>query len=277
MDILFFCTRWGSEHLPWPEFLTQAKDAGFDGVEAALPADTHELQDMLQALEKSGLKLIGVHWDTVTSDYDQHKAEQNTRLQELIGISPLFITSHTGKDYFTMEQNLALLKDAELLSKQSGIDILHETHRGKFSFAAHIMKPYLDAMPALKLTLDISHWFTVAESYLQDQQQAVEQILLHAAHIHARIGYTQGPQVDDPRKLQWKEALENHLKCWDKVVLRHQNRGAARITFTSEFGPFPYMSTFGKATTLAVKHQWEINNFMKDLLKNRYNGIRNQD
>jgi len=78
------------------------------------------------------------------------------------------------------------------------VTIIHETHRGKFSFAVHSTRKYLEAIPSLRLNLDISHWYTVAESYLDDQQRRWSWRSRRTAHIHARVGHKQGPQVSDP-------------------------------------------------------------------------------
>jgi sugar phosphate isomerase/epimerase len=269
MEKLFFCSRWGSEHLPWPDFLKKVKAAGYDGVETSLPTDPKAEEDMANGLSKFSLKLIAVHWDTVTPDFNLHQQELEQRLSALTALKPLFITSHTGKDHFSFEQNVALLSHAEQISGSTGIPVLHETHRGKFSFAAHLTKAYLEQLPWLKLTLDISHWFTVAESYLEDQAEAVNLALSRTGHIHSRVGFTQGPQVNDPRDIKWQEALEQHLKQWDKVLQLQKEKGTKQFTFTSEFGPFPYMASKPEGVS-AAKHQWDINNYMKDLLKSRY-------
>ena len=199
-----------------------------------------------------------------------HKEELEERLLALAAINPLFITSHTGKDHFTFEQNVELLSLSEQISISTGVSIMHETHRGKFSFAAHHTKSYLEKLPWLKLTLDISHWFTVAESYLQDQSAAVDLALAHTVHIHSRVGSTQGPQVDDPRNIEGQNALKRHLIHWDQIVWRQKNKGTKQLTFTPEFGPYPYMAA-KKTDIEATTHQWTINNYMKDLLKSRYN------
>ncbi|MBE9600442.1 sugar phosphate isomerase/epimerase [Pedobacter sp. MC2016-24] len=269
MENLFFCTRWGSEHLSWTEFAKRVADAGYDGIESSLPTDERTLQAMTAALQNENLKFIGVHWDTVTPDFNQHRKEMSARLQALIELKPLFITAHTGKDHFNFEQNLELLLLAQELSLAGGVTIVHETHRGKFSFAAHTTRDFLEKLPWLNLTLDISHWYAVAESYLQDQASAVEIALSRTTHIHARVGFTQGPQVNDPRRPEWQEALQHHLTCWDKVVCMQKERGTEIFTFTSEFGPFPYLSTVTDPTA-AFAQQWDINNYMKDLLKSRY-------
>jgi sugar phosphate isomerase/epimerase len=276
MEILFFCTRWGSEQLSWADFSQKVRDAGFDGVESSLPLHPSEQQQMMEALSKYGLKLIGVHWDTVTPNYSLHKNEMEKRLFALAAADPLFITSHTGRDHFSFEQNVELLTRAEEISLLTGVPVMHETHRGKFSFAAHSTRTFLERLPWLKLTLDVSHWYTVAESYLQDQQESLELALFHTSHIHSRVGFTQGPQITDPRYHEWQEALQHHLTCWDKVITIQQNEGSQRFTFTSEFGPYPYMASSIAANAVSGC-QWDLNNYMKDLLKGRYTNILTKD
>jgi sugar phosphate isomerase/epimerase len=269
VEILFFCTRWGQEDLPWDAFCEKVKTAGYDGVETSLPLDGKETKEILSALNHHDLKLIGQHWDTVSPDFDLHVVEFNQRLRAMAATLPLFITSHTGKDFFTFQQNEHLLSLAQQMSDDTGVSIIHETHRGKFSFAAHVTLAYLQKYPNLKLTLDISHWYAVAESYLDDQQEAVNLAIDHTAHVHARIGYAHGLQVSDPRAPEWETVVAKHLACWDRVINVQKSKGANYFTFTTEFGPYPYMQLLPFSHT-PVANQWEVNAYMKDLLKKRY-------
>jgi hypothetical protein len=88
-------------------------------------------------------------------------------------------------------------------------------------------------------------------------------------HIHARIGHAEGPQVNDPRAPEWKNAVDAHLSWWDKVVERKRIEGTP-ITFLTEFGPPSYLPTL-PFTNQPVANQWEINIYMMDLLRKRYN------
>src|SRR5690606_31324112 len=135
-----------------------------------------------------------------------------------------------------------------------------ETHRGKFSFAAHITEQYLHRMPNLRLTLDASHWCNVAESLLEDQPGALTQAVNHTDHIHARVGYPQGPQVPDPRCPEWQETLQVHLGWWDRVA-KLKNVGGGVLTVTPEFGPFPYM-VHSPADGKPLANQWALNVWM---------------
>lgn len=268
MSILFFCPRWGQADTDWDVFLYTVKSSGYDGIEASLPDDENEKEKMLKGLAEHDLKLVGQHWETIEPDFKKHYTEYEMRLRKIADINPIFINSQTGKDYYSFEQNKKLIFLASEISDDTGITIIHETHRGKFSFAAHITKQYLHKLPDLRLTLDISHWCNTAESLLQDQLEAVEMAIARTDHIHARIGFAQGPQITDPRSPEWNAELEFHLNCWDKVVAIKKKKRSS-LTITPEFGPFPYMMTL-PFTQQEVADQWEINKYMMNLLRERY-------
>jgi len=269
MNIKFYAPHWGNT-LPFDTFCKNVKSAGYDGVEMSLPFEKEEKQEILDNLKKNDLELIGQYWQSFERNPDEHAKNYEKFLWNLIDAKPVFINSQTGKDYFTFEQNKHLFDLAVRISEESGIRIIHETHRGKSLFAAHITHDYLTRIPNLRLTLDISHWCNVHESLLADQEEEVGLAIAHTDHIHSRVGHSEGPQVNDPRSPEWAEVLQAHLNWWDKVVAKHQiNR--TQLTVTTEFGPLPYMPAM-PYTQLPLGNQWEINVYMKDLLKERYWG-----
>ena len=135
-------------------------------------------------------------------------------------------------------------------------------------FAAHVAKEYLENIPEMKITLDASHWVCVAESFLEDQPQAIQLATEKTEHIHTRVGYPEGPQVPDPRVAQWQDALNAHLNWWDLVAERKKNENDL-LTITPEFGPYPYMVPL-PGTGEPITNQWDVNVYMMNLLKERY-------
>jgi len=270
MDIEYYCPLWGSELLPFDEFCRKAADAGYNGVEMSLPLDEAALGTILSTLQDAELKLIAQHWETENPDPTAHAAEYETRLRNLAAVSPEFISSQTGRDFFTFEDNLALLALADQISEETGVKIIHETHRSKLTFASHITRRFLEKLPAMRLTLDISHWFCVHERFLSDQEEAVNLAIQRTDHIHARIGYDQGSQVPDFQMPEWKNALETHLEIWDRIHSRAVAEGRKTLTVTPEFGPAPYMLS-KPGTTQSLADQWELNTGMMALLKDRWN------
>ncbi len=268
--IRFFCTRWGAAGTDWYKWAAQVRTAGYEGVETDVPVTQKELQTMLAALKAEGLQWVGQHWQTMDADFSLHKNAYRDHLNDLIEASPLYINSHTGRDWFSPEQNEELIGLAAEMSAQSGIDIYHETHRGRFAFAAHVAAHYMRRLPKLQFTLDISHWVTVAEFWLEDQSAIIDEAIDRTRHVHARVGYTQGPQIGDPRSPVYEEAVAKHINWWDHVVTAAVKSGRKELIFVPEFGPSPYMPANPKDGS-PLADQWNINCYMMDLLKKRYN------
>src|SRR5690606_5990217 len=128
---------------------------------------------------------------------------------------PLYINCHSGRDFYSIDQNLPFIRHTGNLSTANGVPVYHETHRGRMLFAAHVTRQYLEREPSLHLTLDISHWCNVHESMLENQDEAVRLALSRTGHIHARIGHPEGPQVNDPRAPEWETIVKKHLEWWD--------------------------------------------------------------
>lgn len=265
--IKFFAPEWGNT-LPFDIFCARVKEAGYDGVEMALPFEAVEKRRILDVLDAHGLSLIGQYWQSVERDVDDHARQYERYLNNLIEAKPVLINCQTGKDYFTFEENKRLFDLAAKLSIESGIPIIHETHRNKALYAAHVTRQFLSGLPDLRICLDISHWCAVHESLLEDQPEAVTIALSRAVHIHSRVGHPEGPQVNDPRAPEWAAVLETHLSWWDQIV-KQKHREGQRLTITTEFGPAPYMPAV-PFTTMPLANQWEINVHMLGFLKNRY-------
>jgi sugar phosphate isomerase/epimerase len=269
MQVKFYCPRWGAND-GWDSFCKRVKEAGFDGIETPVSSfEVPEQTDLLTATRKYNLEIIGQYYQSFEKDFDQHADNFRKHLEALAKLQPVFINSQTGKDFFDREKNSRLFEIADEFSKSSGINVVHETHRGKALFAANISRDFLQRHASLKLTLDISHWCNVHESFLQDQFEDVNLALSRTVHIHSRVGHPEGPQVNDPRAPEWKQAVDFHLAWWDKVVERGRKNGVP-LTITTEFGPAGYLPVL-PYTQQPVADQWEINVYMLRMLKQRYN------
>lgn len=267
MPIKYFCTIWGN-NLPFDKFCKKVKQAGYDGVEMDIPLGVVERSAIESTLKKFDLDLIGQYWQSLEKKFELNAKNYEKHLHNIAAANPILINAQTGKDYFSFEQNMELVDIAARVSKKTGIEIVHETHRGKFFYNIPVFQKAVESNPDIKIALDISHWCTVHESFLADQKEGVQLALKHAHHLHARIGHTQSPQINDPRAPEWKDTVDTYLKWWDKLISLQLKRKKS-ITITTEFGPLPYMPTMPYSNKpLAV--QWDINLYMLQLLKTRY-------
>ena len=262
-------TNWGFDG-DTDAFCAKAKAAGYDGIEMWWTNDPVEKEKLFVSLKKHGLD-IGFLVGDGSSDYHKH-LDNFTKNLELAATNtlqrPLYINCHSGKDYFSFEQNLAFMEATRRIKKQTNLRICHETHRGRILFNAPLTRQFLEKVPDLRLTIDLSHWCCVHESLLSDQNETLDLALSRADHIHARIGHAEGPQVNDPRAPEWAKAVETHFGWWDKVVER-QSKAGETVTILTEFGPPDYMPTL-PYTRQTVANQWDINVYMMNVLRKRY-------
>ena len=271
----FFCPRWGSESIPWDEFLSSVKEAGYAGIEWFPFGEKCNVQEVLDLLHHYELDFCIVM--AILEPYNGYKNYMEALEKDLIQLmeirntkkAPLFISAQTGREFFTLDEIQGCLQLCDKIQEEYGTAIYQETHRNKWSYAAHIVGPVLKKNQNVQLTFDVSHWFCVSESYLEDQQAAVNETINHTRHIHARVGHTEGPQVWDPANEEYAEALQQHLLIWDKCVALAKQENRAYFSITPEFGPPPYMAKGNREISL-VKEQWRLNLWMKDFLQHRY-------
>ncbi|GGC17371.1 hypothetical protein GCM10011386_06490 [Parapedobacter defluvii] len=278
MQIDFYCPRWGSEHIDWPQFTRQVKQEGFVGVEVFPLGDMPNNRDMVSTLSDAGLSYILLHAELHEGkDFNRYIEALERNLYTLLeyqsgAAKPEFIVSQTGREYYSHTQMEACFEVCDRISRESSVRIIQETHRNKWSFAAHVVKDYLMEFPSLELALDFSHWVCVSESYLEDQDDAIDLAIRHGRHLHARVGFPEGPQVTDPRAPENEEALMHHLAWWDRWITHLKKTGSDRATITPEFGAYPYMQ-YRPFTTQPLTNQWEINCWMRQMLQERYKEV----
>ena len=263
--ILFFQTDWGNT-LTMDAFLAKAKAAGYDGVELWMPAGEDKKKSLQEGLKKYELEVIFLHGTARNLPFEEALRVYEEGLREILAWKPVKVNSHTGNDFWTSEQNLAFIALGDRYAKQVGIPVLHETHRGRFSYTLPESVAMLRKFPNLKYTLDVSHWMVVHERLLTESDPLLQEIFPAVDHIHARVGFAEGPQVPNPAAPEWKNEVKAHLDIWEKII-RSQTGNV--FTVTTEFGPPPYMATV-PFTNQPLADQWEANVWMMNALKSRF-------
>ena len=270
LNVYVLNTDWG-----WKgsveSLIIKSKEAGYDGIETWWSSDQQKIKTLMDALQKHEMR-VGFLCGSGSSDYTKHKSEFEKAVNEITAIKvqkPLYINCHSGKDYYSQDQNSALVQHTIRQSAVSGIPIYHETHRGRMCYSLPLTAELLKKNPRMQLTLDASHWTNVHESLLQDQKENLAFALAATGHIHARIGHQEGPQVNDPRAPEWKNTVDTFLGWWDTVVKNIEDSGKDTVTFLTEFGPPTYLPTL-PYTQQPVADQWSINEYMLGVIRTRY-------
>ncbi|SFZ93542.1 hypothetical protein SAMN05428642_103193 [Flaviramulus basaltis] len=270
LKIKFLYPYWGSEHLTPTSFIDLAISNGFDGIEINIPNKPVFETDFYNSLNT--VRLANPNFVCVLQQVFEIKNETPqdylikvlNRLENMVHYKPNFINSHTGKDHYSFSENCKIIDAIEEFALKSKTPIYHEIHRGRFTFHSATTLQYLEVFPQLKLVGDLSHWWVVSESMLQDQEEIINKVIPHIHHIHARVGFEQAPQVNNPFAPEWNKHLHSCLDFWQRIIRSHdKNR---QMAITPEFGPFPYMpqSPFDQKP---MANQHDLNITMKAFLE----------
>jgi hypothetical protein len=87
-----------------------------------------------------------------------------------------------------------------------------------------------------------------------------------AGHIHARVGFDEGPQISDPRNPAHAPWLERFTGWWKHILELRRTEQREWFTISPEFGPAPYMPLAGTSPN-PVGDAWEVNAWMLAYLR----------
>jgi hypothetical protein len=227
------------QHLPrW-------REVGYEAVEASLRL-VADRSLFLRFLKDSGWQWVAqvfsrefVPGGTVR----QHLDSLQEQIEECLEFQPLFFNAHSGSDAWSQAESEDFYGAILEFERRVGLVIAHETHRMRCLGNPWTTQAILRRFPSLKLTCDLSHWVCVTERLLEDCGEIIQMAAQHCHHLHARVGYEEGPQVPDPRAPEWSRHLAAHEKWWEVIRASQKERGMAVATITPEFGPAPYLHT----------------------------------
>lgn len=268
MKLLIAKSPWEVYDDPLARTVQRIVAAGYDAIEVDAFNRPEPVDVVRGVLRDAGLPVI-----VQIGGRGRTPAEQINTLEQRyihgLAFDPLFFNSHTGVDHFGFDDNLRIFRRCAELEQRYGVPIVHETHRGRAMFSVPATLQYLRSMPGLRLTADLSHWFCVHESDLSDQEAALDEVLPRVDHVHARVGFGEGPQVSDPRNPLHAAHLARSCELWRRVVRHAAARDRLMLTMTPEFGPVPYTPLCGREPS-PVSDPWEINLWMRDRLRQEF-------
>lgn len=266
MKLLTLCPQWGSEHLPLEDFFIKVKESGYDGIDTWMPEDVNERKKIISLLAEYQLVIVSHQHQAQGNTIDKFCKSLEYYLSVSIECNPLLINSHSGRDYFSLDEQLKVIDTIEEFSIKNNLIVAHETHRGRIGYSPYNAMDLFKQRPEMKITADFSHWVCVTESWLENSSEILEEAIKRTRHVHARVGYTQGPQIPDPRLAAWGEPADYFMAIWKRIFDYQKSINADFLTITTEFGPPPYMWT-NLEDNSPITSQWDVNCYMKDLLR----------
>jgi hypothetical protein len=226
-------------------YLPRWRDVGYEALEISA-RHVPDRPGLLRFLKDNELQWIPqifsndfVAGGTVREHLDSLRAQ----IEEHLDHGPLFFNAHSGYDNWSPAEAEDFYGQALELEQQIGVPISHETHRLRYFATPWQTRHILQQFPALRVTCDFSHWVCVCERLLPDLADTIALAARHCHHLHARVGFEEGPQVPDPAAPEYATHLHAHESWWDQVWQSQQARGMADSWLTPEFGPPPYLHT----------------------------------
>lgn len=278
MELKLFKPLWGHPGT-LGEAVDQALAAGFNGIEGPVPEEAGERAAFKALLHSHNLKFIaevttgGGYVPRPTAAPESHLADLRRGIERSLALSPLFINTQTGLDAWDLSIQIRFFEQVIRLEDDYGITISVETHRSRSTFHPWITRDILRAVPRLKITCDFSHWCCVTERLVMDDDPELLQTMAdRCQHVHARVGYDQGPQVPDPRAPEYGLAVARHRAWWEAIWETQRRAGWASSTMTPEFGTDGYLH-LEPFTQKPVADLWEVNTWMGRQARQWFAGI----
>ena len=208
-------------------------------------------------------------------DLESHIASFEAQVAECLALPlrPLLINAHSGCDLWPAATARAFFQRALAVEAASGILIAHETHRGRILYNAWATRDMLREFPALHVTADLSHFVVVAERVFHDADEdwaaCMKEIARACRHIHARVGYAQGPQAPDPRAPEYAEALAAHEAWWRAIEDAQAAAGTQLLTVEPEHGTDGYQQRL-PYSTVETADIWAVNAWLRERCETRH-------
>lgn len=247
---------WGMQMLPTPEnprtvdeSLKMIEEAGFDGALNYIDDLTEEtLQEsyrISELINTSGLKLgMSCHGNDLQ--------DMKNKIDYTVSVGGEFLNIMVRDYYIYGDEAIRLLDAVITYGKEKGLKVFIETHRGTVTQDLIRTTQYVDALPEMKLTTDLSHYVVSCEIEFPDDKVEAhfDKLLQRMASMHIRI--SNGEQVQLPLNRVEEHTLDNFMRWWKKGIgYWEENAGPDdRLPVVVELGPLPYQQK------ILVDGQW---------------------
>jgi len=270
VELSIFRHLWGITE-EWETLFAKIGALGYQGIEHILPEDADRSR-FRNLLDEHRFKYIAQIITTGTT-VEEHIRSFRQNVERAAVLKPQTINCHSGCDWFTEEQSKKYYGEALEFEAKTGIPVAHETHRGRILYNPWITEKLLRHFPELKLSCDFSHWVVISERLLETELDIIAQSAERCIHVHARVGYEEGPQVPDPRAPEYERHVVAHERWWNMVWDAQERRGMKESTLTPEFGAPDYLHTLPYTRT-PVADLWDICNWQAGRQRTRFSSRR---
>ena len=262
--------------------ISEAGEDGFDGLEGPAPTGLTDCRLWRQSVKAAGLDWIAEICTTgsYVADRRASLADHLDDFRQQVSLAAeagaRFVTCLGGCDAWPTDKSVSFYGQAMELAQQAGLIVSFETHRGRPMFSPWAAVAIIEQLPDMLVTADFSHWCVVCERLLDTEEEELAQVIPRVFHVHARVGYAQGPQVPHPAARPWQAALDRHRRWWEAIWLAGHDKGQTVMTMTPEFGPDDYLHHH-PFTDEPVADLREVNRWMAEKEREHFAGFMGEE
>lgn len=239
---------------------------GFDGINAFVPAQ-EESELWKELLEQYGLSFS-------VNAYPSSLTEMSDFLEKAVAFGKVsYINAQVMQPFLTGESAIELLSGIDALSRDAGIPVYTETHRGTITQDLIRTTQYLQSLPELRLTIDYSHYIVAGELHTisAEAEQLLQALLPNAFSIHTRI--SNGEQIQIDIGPEGNHPMLPHFARWWESAMRHWRKAAKAenniFPVVIELGPAPYAITVDESGSrqVEISNRWSQSLYLKQLVQ----------
>ncbi|MCY9695886.1 sugar phosphate isomerase/epimerase family protein [Paenibacillus alginolyticus] len=189
-----------------------------------------------------------------------------------------FINAQVMQPFMTGESAIQLLKGIQQLSKDAGIPVFVETHRGTITQDLIRTVEYVRELKSLPLTIDFSHYIVAGEMHTvsQEADELLLALLSNTSSIHTRISNGEQIQID-PGEEQNHPMFSHFKKWWQLGMTNWQLQANTNDVFpvVIELGPPPYAITTNEASgrNKEISDRWQQSLYLQRVVRELWSTI----
>lgn len=207
--------RYGDNGTEWPleRKLEEIAAAGFSGIFGGLPAPGEE------KLWRSQLERHGLSFGLET--FPSSARDLREALERASDYDVLYVNAQVKDAFTTGREAVELLQSLYEEAARFDKPFFVETHRGRITQDLIRTAEYVQAIPELALTIDLSHYVVAGE--MHDFTQALpylHQLLQRTASIHGRVSNAEQIQIDigengdHPMAARFADCWRSGMRSW---------------------------------------------------------------
>jgi sugar phosphate isomerase/epimerase len=211
-------------------------EAGFTGVSYLIPSPEN-MDTWHRLLDRYKLSFSAIAFPSKPQDIIDiiRQANEFGRVQ--------YINSQVSNSFVIDQEAVQLLDGLLQASVASRIPHFIETHRGTVTQDLIRTARYVEALPELRLTIDLSHYVVAGEILGTNEhvEAYFDQILARSAGMHGRV--SSGEQIQVDVGVNGDHPMMAHFKRWWRQGMVHwlkQAQPGDLFPFCAELGPPNY-------------------------------------